>query len=269
MSRGRYLTADRLAVLGASLTPADRAVLDTLSRVRVATSGQLARLHCRDFTGRSAARQCNRRLGQLADRGVLARLDGRGVGGRGGGSASTVFTIGLAGLRLLSTPGRARRPWTPGRAFLRHSLEVAELLVALREAEHDGRASVVGFEAEPVCWRSFGGPFGEPVTLKPDAAVVVAGPASAVERHWLVEVDLATVGPQAVARKLDLYRRYWLSGEAVRRYGVHPLACWLVPDRKRHDWLVDQLGRQPAEAWGLFRVGVLGDAVAVLTEDRQ
>src|SRR6266540_2231394 len=112
--RDRYLTRQLLAELEASLTDRDRAVLGTLRRVRVATSVQLERLHFTDVI-RRRARQL---LARMVRRRLLARLP-RVVGGVRAGSTGYVYTLDVAGTRIITGEQR-RRPWNVGYAFLAH-----------------------------------------------------------------------------------------------------------------------------------------------------
>src|SRR2546429_3192581 len=128
MSR-RYLSTNRLAVLEATLSPRDWAILATLSRLRLATGRQLERLYFVGLTRRRAQQA----LASLVARGTLARLP-RTVGGVRAGSAGHVYTLDAAGLRLVTkTTGRRPRAWNVGLPFLAHSLAVTELYVRLVE----------------------------------------------------------------------------------------------------------------------------------------
>src|SRR5262249_28414998 len=130
-TRARYVTARRLAALDDTLTDRDRAILVTLGRVRVATARQLYRLHFEGVT----RRQPRASLASLADRRLIARLP-RVVGGARAGSTGFVYTLDIAGHRLMR-PGHTRpqRPWSVGRAFLDHTLGVTELYARLVEAD--------------------------------------------------------------------------------------------------------------------------------------
>jgi hypothetical protein len=250
-----YVTTNRLAELDRSLTNRDRAIIATLARVRVATTGQLERTCFAGVTGR----QARQTLASLTDRRVVARLP-RVVGGVRAGSAGYVYALDVAGLRLVH-PGLARpqRPWSVGTAFLAHSLSVTELYVRLREQERTGGLRVVEFAGEPGCWRTFFGAGGGRLVLKPDAFVVVR--LGGYEDRWFIEVDRGTEASTTLVRKCEVYRRYWASGTEQARTGVYPRVLWAVPDERRYQSLVEVLGRQPAEAWSLFAVATFDHAV--------
>lgn len=126
-------------------------------------------------------------------------------------------------------------------------------------ADRAGRLHLADFTTEPACWRRFHGPGGARLVLKPDAAVrLVIGQ---YEDRWFLEVDLDTESSTALARKCELYRRYWQAGVEQARTGVFPKVLWLVPDDHRHAVVIDVIGRQPEEAWPLFAVALFTDAV--------
>jgi hypothetical protein len=245
--------------LAEGLSPRDRAILATLRGLRLASGDQLGRLH---FQGASL-RERRRVLASLALRRLVVRLDRR-VGGVRAGSAGHIYALDVAGQRLTDRTGpahgyRVRRPWTPGLLLTRHTLAITELDVRLVEAERRGELGLHGFVAEPQSWRRFLGRGGGPVTLKPDAALRLrVGPH---DDHWFIEVDCGTESPLTLARKCDLYRAYWSSGQEQARHGVFPRVLFTVPTPARHAVVVDVLGRQPAEAWPLFTVCLFDEAV--------
>lgn len=255
-----YLSAERVTELAAGMTDRDRAILATLRRVRVASGAQLERLH---FTN-GAGRHRRRVLTSLARRQIVARLP-RSVGGVRAGSDGYVYALGPAGQRLTDGTGpaggcRPRRPWTPGVLFLRHSLAVTEVYVALKEAEAAGLLEVVEFTTEPRTWRRFTGRGGARQVLKPDAYAAV-GLGDFLDR-WLIEVDRGTESPTTVERKLRLYRTYWQTGyEQARHGGVFPRIVWLVPDTQRAAVVERAIGRLPLDARGLFAVAVFDQAL--------
>lgn len=269
---GRYVTARRVAQLAATLSPRDRAIVETLDRFRVATTKQLARLHFGELTAASAARQAPRTLRRLEALRVVLKLE-RQVGGVRAGSAAAVWALDAAGQRLASGCGPAggsspRRPWTPGLPFLAHRLAVTECYVALIEATSTGQADLLEFTAEPLCWRRFPSPHGGLLWLKPDAFVRVQ--AGDYERGAFIELDRATESIPTLGRKLALYRRYWESGREHVRRGYFPRVVLAVPTESRRAAGVALCATLPAEARPLFRV-VLHDDLpgSLLRGDRR
>ena len=108
--KGRYVTAHRLAELEQTLSDRDREVLTTLARVRVATARQLYQLHFEGVT----RRQARAVLASLSGRQLITRLP-RVVGGVRAGSTGYVYTLDLAGIRLMHPDHmRPQRPWSVG-----------------------------------------------------------------------------------------------------------------------------------------------------------
>jgi hypothetical protein len=262
----RYLTTGRLAQLEHHLSLRDRAIIDTLDRLRVATTVHLRRLHFADLTPASAARQAPRTLRRLAEHRVLARLP-RQLGGVRAGSAAAIWSLDLAGQRLASSCGpaggsRPRRPWLPGTPFLAHRLAVTDCYVALAEAARAEECDLLDFEAEPLSWRRYASPYGGWAHVKPDAFVRLA--VGSYERGVFVEIDRATEATSTIARKLAAYRRYWEAGREQERRGYFPQVVFSVPSEARKAALVDVCGRQPAEAWPLFRIVLADELVGAL-----
>lgn len=267
MTTAPRATPRRLGQLESELTERDWAILMTLAKLRLACTRQIERLHFTQGSQLANARHARRVLANLADLRLVSRLERR-VGGVRAGSAGYVWSLGVAGQRLLTQHGPAggskpQRPWTPNRNFLAHRLSISELYVELAEAERRGQLELLRFDAEPTAWRYFTGPHGSPVSLKPDAYLQV-GIGEYLDSYF-VEVDLATESPQVIARKATAYRSYWQTGrEQASGDGVFPLIAFLVPTLARANLVRDALRRQPADTQALFRVGLRTEAVRLL-----
>ncbi|MGH6876818.1 MAG: replication-relaxation family protein [Rhizomicrobium sp.] len=248
-SSRRYITRAEVVALDARLSERERACLLDVGRLGTATGRQLERLHYGSHeSGRRLARV---ELARLTNAGVLQRLT-RTVGGVRGGSRSHVYALGLAGQRILYPDRqRYRAPWTPQPSYVRHALNVSELYVALREAERIERLELVAYDTEPRCWRSFAGPGGAMVTLKPDAfAALYHGD---WESNIYVEVDLATEDGNRILAKARTYVGYWRSGKA-QATGLFPLICWVVTTEQRRSFLERTFQRLPESERALFTV---------------
>lgn len=261
------VTAPYVEQLAASLSARDLALVETLDRLRVATPSQLQRLHFTAGTKAANARQTWRRLRALTEARVITVLERR-IGGGLGGSSQAVLALDTAGQRLASACGpaggrRLRRPWTPGNQFLAHAVAVTELYVELRECERTGRGELLAFDAEPQCWRRFTGVGGASVWLKPDA--FVRWGRGELEYLSFVEVDRATASAPTVARKLEMYRRYWQTGREQKRFGAFPRVVLLTTAEHRRAALADAVTRQPADARSLYRIDLYEDAMRLLT----
>lgn len=265
MSGGSRISGRKLTELAAALGPTEQAIIQTLQRVRLASGAQLVHLH---FTDRPhAAVQARRLLARMVEQRLLCAL-GRRIGGVRAGSSGYVYALDVIGQRLadLHRPTAARRPWTPGAAFLAHTLAVTDLYVGLTEAARRNEVEVLDFAAEPTCWRSFTDLGGRPLVLKPDAYLRLG--VGRYEDRWFVEVDRGTEAPVTLTRKCDLYRTYWQSGREQAAHGVFPKVLFVVPDDVRKAVVVDVLVRQPTEAWPLFQVVPEDVALRVLCGGR-
>lgn len=261
MTRRPYVTAKRLAVLERTIGPRERAIIDTLDRLRVATTEQLRRLHFADLTPRSAARQAPKMLARLAEQRIACKLE-RQLGGARAGSRAAVWSLDTAGQRLASVCGPAggrgcRRPWTPSLAFIAHRLAVSECFVAVTERCRVGGCKLLDFDAEPLSWRRYASPYGGASVLKPDAFVRLA--AGEFERGSFVEIDRATESRSTLAAKLRSYRTFWETGREQDRFGYFPKVVFVVPGEERKEVLVDLFAAQPEDTWPLWQVVLAAD----------
>lgn len=266
-----YLTAARLADLERSLTDRERALIDTLDRLRVATTSQLRRLNFQDLTPRSAARQAPKQLASLAARQLVVKLDHQ-VGGVRAGSKAAVWSLDVAGQRLASAAGPAggsvRRPWRVSLDFIAHHLAVSDCYTNLTERCRMGAAELLDFDAEPLCWRRYASPFGGAATVKPDAFVRLG--VEDAERGAFIEVDRATEGRAALTGKFRAYRQYWevAAAREEQRWGYFPKVVFAVPDEARKAMLVDLCAAQPEETWPLWQVVLTTDLTDALIGGR-
>lgn len=228
---GGRITSTYVEQLAGVLGERDQQIVNDLARVRVLSGDQLDRLHFASLSPPHRAR--SRVMTRLSRLRVVTTLDRR-VGGVRAGSAGLIYTLDVAGQRLLqllgdSQPnGSARRPWTPGAPFMAHTLDVSELYVRLRQAERRDDLELVSYLAEPACWQrtsTLG-------TIKPDGFALVAY--SDVEDAWWLEVDRGTESPNTVRRKLELYLLAAQTGQ-VGPSGVLPRVLVTVPDGRRLD----------------------------------
>lgn len=258
-SRGN-VTARRVAEVASNLTAIDQLLLSTVARLNVASGNQLRHLAYPDTaTGKRLTRKDLSRLTELR---VLARLDRR-VGGVRAGSDGYVYALDVIGQRL-TRPGRRRYrpPWTPGPHQVAHALAVSQLYVDLKASEGPA-VTLARFDAEPAAWRSYAGPGGGRLTLKPDAFAVLE--ADEFEDHFFIEVDRATESTTRIATKAKAYVRYWQSGREQAEAGLFPRVLWVVPTEKRADRLTETLAGLPPEHWQLFAVTTAEGAEAQMT----
>lgn len=246
----------RVQALRLELSTRDTAILDDLGRVRLLTASQIQRLHFADGTTLSRSRRTARVCKRLADLGAVARLDRR-VGGVHAGSAGFIYCLDSLGQTVIDAKGpaggnRRRRPWQPSPMFQDHVLEVAELYVALREAARHGDVELLGFDAEPACWRPFVTPAAGAVVLKPDAYVRLG--VGEYEQVSFVEIDRGTHHAPALGRKLAVYTAAFTAGVEHDQNTAFPNVLWIVPDQARARVLRSQIARLPAHHRDLFEV---------------
>ena len=233
----------QLARLALETTDRDMAIVGTVSDLRLATAGQLERLHFpvpgAHATALTAARTARRTLERLVRDRLLVRLERR-VGGIRAGSASFIYALGPVGQRVLSLSGTGqagprRRFREPSALFVAHTLAVSELYVRLHEAARLGQLQLLGrIETEPSCWRSIS-TVGGRALLKPDLFVVTGN--DEYEYRWFVEVDLGTEHSPAVVRKCQAYEAYYRSGFEQAEHGVFPRVLWVALDDVRGERL--------------------------------
>lgn len=259
MTAHRYVTARRLDRLHDLVTPADLDVLRTLRKLRVGSGLQIQALH--HGVGDDAKQRRIRQLARLSRLQLVCRMDRR-IGGLGGGSVSSVYTLDVAGLRLIDDSGQARRPWQPSTPFVRHALACTQVYVDLVLAERRGHLDLINFDAEPRCWRDYRNRRGERLTLKPDADVTLG--VGEFEWHWWVEVDLGTESRPRLAAKGAQYVEYLHTGDAQRERGVSPLVGFLVLDDRRRDVVLEALQRPSRGQASTFVVGTLSQTIDML-----
>lgn len=252
--RQRVQAADVEQLRGA-LGERDWAVLRDVTRLRLASGNQLERLHFTGLSEASGGVVRRRVLGRLVQTRALATLPRR-IGGVRAGSAGLVYHLDVAGQRLVSPDGRARRLDPPGERYMRHVLAVSELYVNLVErARQNAGTQLDQFETEPR-WSD-----GRHSLLKPDAYAVVADEAH--RDYWWVEVDLATEHLPTIKRKLATYVDFYRNGY-LGPVQVMPWVLVTVPDSERFSQIVRLIHQLPHRADELFTVAVHNDAADVI-----
>jgi len=249
------------------LSERDREVLLALGKLRMLTGLQVQRLCVADGSPATRARRTRALLQRLADLKLVVRL-GRSVGGVRAGSSGYVYGLSGNGQAVLATSGpvggRRRRVWEVQPSFMDHLLAITDLYVSLIEADRDGSAELMTFEAEPACWRRFPGGSGEPVTLKPDAFVRLG--IGDVELSAFVEIDMGTESAPTIARKCGAYISYYRSGIEQNQHGVFPRVVWLANNPRSLGRISAVLHRLPREVQHLFAIAPTTAAVTALTD---
>lgn len=244
--------------------PAYRTLLAYLLEFRFATTEQLARLTEHDYgSRRSAIRQTTRHLNTLENQGVVLRLDRR-VGGWQGGSAPAIWALTTSGYRTVTGEGKKRqRPHLISTTFLEHLLAISETRVTATETIRGIPDVHLGIQAEPVCWRTYLGPHGQQLTLRPDLRLTVTS--AEYRDSYFIEVDRATENPARVIAKCWQYVQYRRTGAEQKVDGIFPAVLWIVPSHKRREQLRSHL--QEAELpQGMFHVLTLTDLPEIIRD---
>ena len=212
-----------------SLTARTMAILVLVAKLRFGTQDEIRKFlfagsaytlaSQRVLTGRSLQRL------QAAN---LVEVLPRAVGGPGGGSASAVYAITMAGLRLAAglDPSLRGGRVAHGPFLMRHSLAVADVVLAFHESAVEHRHELTSWE---VGWQ---------LVLKlgaghivPDAHVVYTTPA--VELEALLEVDLGTEGSRFFAGKIGRYLALWRSRTWRSVVSDWPVVLVIAPTEQR------------------------------------
>lgn len=260
----RHIHAAYVAELIERLSARDWAIIHSLARTRVLSGSDLERLHFYELSEQTRARTRRTVLARLREWRVITPLERR-IGGVHGGSSGLVFALDVAGQRLLDQQAtvrtghiqRVRRPWTPSRLFLLHSLAVSSVFVSLAELARSGSFDMADFQTEPDCWwrDGCGG------TLKPDGYVLLR--TASFEDAWWLEIDRATESIPTLHRKLSAYLDFVHRGQPGPA-DITPRVLITVPAEPRAK-AVHRLVRQlssPADK--LFHVTTHADAPRTL-----
>jgi hypothetical protein len=234
------------------LTDRDRAILDTVHRLRLITGSQIERLHFVDLSLSVRSRVRRRVLARLVAWRVLLSLERR-IGGVRAGSSGLVFALDSAGQQLtrleanLHGQAAVRRPREPSTALLSHTLSVAELYVTLVERSRLEPFTVAAFTTEPACWHGDG----RGVSLKPDAYLKLS--TDALSDHWWLEADKGTEHLPTIRHKLMTYLDF-ANGGSLGPGGVLPRVLVTVPSEARATAVAGLIARLPEPAERLLYV---------------
>ncbi|WP_406123731.1 replication-relaxation family protein [Streptomyces canus] len=256
------ITRKYLNQLAPQLSPRDLAIIHEVGRFKLVTGGQLERLFFADCSDTSRARNRQAVLRRLTEHRVLARIGERRVGGAQRGSASFLYALDVAGQHLSQgTSTRPRRPYSWYEPTIAHFLAIAELYVMLREADQSGLFSLLDFQTEPYCWRTFG-----QRTLKPDAFVqigIVTADGRRRKGSFFIEVDRANQYGAKMETKVPQYMAYYQHDRLARPDRAFPRIVFLAPHEQRVQYLRRLVQGRP-EIGHVFTVGLLEYPVASL-----
>ena len=260
------MNAHELRQLQARLADRDRAILGALYEFRLLSTDQIRRLFFAKghMTPTAALRATTRAMSRLETLRLIVKVKGR-VGGVQRGSAGLVYYLASGGETLVRTErglAKRRRFVEPTLTFAAHTLAVADLAVQLQEAQRTGLLEVIDIETEPACWRTFTGPHGAVIHLRPDLFLATAS--GEFEDSWFLEADLATESLQVVIRRAAVYQRYAASGIHQAQHGVFPAVIWVTRGTERRDAIARALAQDARLSPDLFRSTTVDDFVALV-----
>lgn len=230
---------------GGLLGDRDRAVVETLAKMRLATTAQLRALHFAEVSDPV----CYRALNRLRRLDLISALTWHPDGSRRS-IWNRVYQLGRLG-RVYTNTNRRRviSPTDYGPMFAAHTLAITSVYVALGRL---GPESQLVFTPEPECWRG---------DLRPDAYIqLVSG---TFRYYWFIEMDMGTEPPNRIKQKLVAYARYWASGQEQRTNKIFPKVLFLVPDEARKQQVQTLINGSRARK--LFRVELQTNAYHVIT----
>lgn len=251
--------------LRSALSPRDLAILTDIDRFRFLSTRQIQRLHFSGSGAHASLQGATRAAHRVLHRLQLARLITaieRRIGGPERGSAGFLWQLderGAGVLHLGAEVARKRLREPSSGMFVRHTVAIAELAVALTETIRSTELELVELQPEPASWRSFLGGYGQAESLRPDLYVVVAN--EQFEQHAFVEIDQATEHQPQILRKCHVYARYVATGAAEKQDGVVPQVLWVTTTKARSAALQRMIASDPKLPSELFRV-VLDSAAA-------
>jgi len=218
----------------------------------VARFGQMSALQvCKLLYSPATASKtpCNRALRRLVDRGFLARVERRIVGGSRGGSGVYVYALGRRGFFMFF-----KGKFSPPRSIRYHSLAIVDCVVALREAEREGKLAIIGLSSEPDCWVRIGRD-----ELKPDLYVEL-------ERRdkrpkLFIEVDMGSESQGQVRAKLERYVRARENAD-TGTWPKFPPTLWACIDAERETelrWIISRMPERDHESFIVTTISGLAD----------
>ena len=238
MTPRTYQTSQRALRLREHLTGLDMMLIDTLATVTYATTRQLEQLALPSSSGPARARRIRRRLAHLHRLGITYQLR-QPVGGLGGGSQASVWTLERTGYQLTASP-TPRADVRPGRergqAFLRHVVAVTQHLVDLRHHARERGVEVVAWVADPasrIPYRDL--TTGRLAYLAPDAICDIRTATETIQSA--LEVDRGTEGRTSLEHKAARYLAY-----AARRPDA-PQTVWSFTTAERAGMFANAVSR--------------------------
>ncbi|GAA1344258.1 replication-relaxation family protein [Arthrobacter roseus] len=273
---GPRISNRRLEDIRAGLSDRDLAMLASVERYRFLSARHLQALHFTDHAStESASRTCRRVLARLRRLRILGVLDRR-IGGIRAGSEGLVYYVDTAGDRIQRDGAQARRRRRfdePSARFLDHTLAIADMAIAVREAAQSHGAEVVKIDPEHHATRTYQDGYGVPQVLRPDLYIELAASVGDDEVSvFFIEVDLGHESLPTLLGKSLAYEEYRATGSEQRQYGGFPQVIWAMDAHRettalrRRKALGDAIERNSRTAASLYRILALPDTADALVQ---
>ena len=254
---------NRRSVVGKNpwpLTPRDEEIILSVGKHGQMKRDQIHLLHFRKRDGLTSVQTVCRRLRVLAEGGYLARVRLPADIGSG----PFVYTPGKAAAAILNEESRSggrgkRRRRVRSPIALRHSLEVVDFFIAVKEGLEAAGGSILTWCGESdsrhsFIWR------GKSVLLTPDAYCLWAF--SGEEGAFFLEWDRGTESMTRISQKLERYEAYY----RLRAYrdhlgvqGLRPRLLVVVPDERREqktaEWIAGRLAKREFSSLPTILIG--------------
>lgn len=263
------ITRASLDLLKPQLSDRDLAIIHEVGRFKLMRADQLERLFFteyevdgqrRAYSPVSRARNRQAVLKRLVDQEILATVGERQQGGVRRGSSGFLYRLDKTGQYLAEqTSSQPRRPLTTYKPHWDHYLAIAEVYVALVEAQRAGMFRRLRFDVEPYCWRSF-----RDQRVKPDGFVQVDVDRGerTIRGSFFLEVDRAQEWGKQIPTKLDGYISYRVHEQSLGR--ATPRILLLAPTDTRVAYLAAEVAKKAAGYQALFGVDLLERVAAAV-----
>lgn len=221
----------------------DHRVLTLVARFGQLTTPQLDSLVFYDSTTRHP---CDKAIKRLVKHELLEPVAQRHPGGRLGGSSVNVYQLGREGWPLFF---EGRRKFA--RIIRAHSLSIADVFVAVKEAECAGWLDVLEWSSEPDTWLQVAG-----ADLRPDLYLDLGLREKRERRVIWCEVDLGGERQKQIVEKIE---RYTYAYQHAHDYptDVFPEITFLATDPERVKELRQIISRMSDVPDGLITVASL------------
>ncbi|AZZ51410.1 replication-relaxation family protein [Rathayibacter festucae] len=226
----------------------DRQIVLSIGRFGQLAAGHVRALHFEGLTERPVYRALNR----LIERGVLARIERRMIGGTGAGSGQYVYQLGSVGWRLAGKDGR----YAPSKAVNHHTMAIVDAYIEVLRRAVAPRYRFDMVETEPDSHRTIGS-----VVVRPDLYFQISDMFEQEYRHWWLEVDRGTESRTKITQKLVAY----VAAKRASKAFIPSVLFVAQDDRRARElrWMLEQYEHNDPE---LFLVSTASEFAGLIFE---